>query len=105
MNKREDLLDCIRNQYFDANNKKCKLFLNRMYRYYRQTDYETGRKHGEIFKSLYLSEKPLSYDELSAQYFIDTYTLDRYRQRYNKLAKCLISDDLLEQVNTANTVR
>ena len=105
MNKRKDLLDSVRKHYFNTHNKKCKIFLNRLYRYYKQTDFETGRKHGEIFKSLYLTENPLSYDELSVQFFIDTYTLDRYRQRYNKLAEYLIPLDLLEQINTANTVR
>lgn len=105
MNKRKDLLDSVRNMYFDTRDRKCKTFLNRLCRYYKQTDYETGRKHGEIFRSLYLTEKPPTYDELSAQYYIDAYTLDRYRQRYNRLAEYLISDELLKQINTANTVR
>lgn len=105
MNKRKDLLDRVRKHYFSTRNEKSKSFLSNLYRYYKQTDIETGREHGEIFKSLYLTENPSSYDELSAQYYIDTYTLDRYRQRYNKLAAHLIPSDLLEQINTANTVR
>ena len=105
MNKRKDLLDGVRKHYFSTRSKKCKSFLNKLYRYYKQSDIETGRKHGDIFKSLYLTEVPLSYDELSVQFYIDTYTLDRYRQRYNKLAERLIPRDLLAQITTANTVR
>lgn len=105
MNKRTDLLDNVSNYYFKTKDRKAKLFLNKLNRHYKQSDFETGRKHSEIFKSLYLTEKPLTYDELSSQFFIDTYTLDRYRQRYNKLAQKLIPQTLLEQINTANTVR
>jgi len=73
--------------------------------YYKQIDFETGRRHGEIFQSLYMRENPLPYDELSAKFYIDTYTLDRYRQRYNRLAEHIIEPELLEQVYTAKTVR
>lgn len=104
MNKRNDLLDRLRDYYLNTRSAECKLFLNDLYRYYKQTDIETGRNHGEIFKSLYLSETPSSYDELSAKFYIDLYTLDRYRQRYNKLAELLAPPALLEQVNPANTV-
>lgn len=104
MNKRQDLLDSIRKRYYDTYDEECKVFLYRLYNYYKQTDMETGRKHGEIFKSLYLTKNPLTYDELSEQYYIDTYTLDRYRQRYNKLAKAIIQTEQLQQLNSAYSV-
>lgn len=105
MNKRIDLLDGVRTYFFSTRSRKSKTFLTKLYRYYKQTDFETGLNHSEIFKSLYLTESPRTYDELSAQFYIDAYTLNRYRKRYNRLAKHLISAELLAAVNTAKTVR
>ncbi len=102
MNKREDLLDAISERINKKIYKKClsgisdESLLSLLYallRYYEVNDYETSNIHSKIFKALYIDNISQSYDEVAKAFNIHVYTLDRYRQRYNKLAKEMIAQE------------
>lgn len=112
MNKRNDLLNVIaRRNYretspFDGtlcrlNEEALHAILESMAKYYEINDIETSDNHSRIFKTLYLDNKRLSYDEVAEMYHIHVYTLDRYRQRYNRLAEKFVA----EAINKTATER
>lgn len=97
MNRRTDLLDrlsaCDRAEEKNVSAEKKEdsdRLLRCMFRYYRMNDLETKEQHGLIFKALYMEGKRRTYAEIAAAFHIHSYTLDRYRQRYNKLAETLL---------------
>lgn len=99
MKKRDDLLDAISKRIYKKTYNKCLSgvsdesllsLLNSLLRYYEVNDYETSNVHGQIFKVLYVDNVGQSYDEVAKSFNIHVYTLDRYRQRYNKLAKNML---------------
>lgn len=91
MKKRTDLLDCmsgrIESSAFEELQADVKKTLQMMQKYYELYDLENGDMHGQIFKTLYIDGDYSEYDEVARRYHLHIYTLDRYRQRYNKLAK------------------
>lgn len=101
MNRRADLLNAL------AERKPCngevlseeavRKLLNEMIVYYELNDFETHDMHGSIFKTLYLEGGFKNYDKVAAAYFISPYTLDRYRQRYNRLAERLLKKQIQKQ--------
>ena len=99
MNKRKDLLNKIADRVWE--NKKdielniftyddLKNLLLTLHCYFEISDLENENNHSGIFAALYISRKYKSYDEISYAFHVDISTLDRYRQRYNKLAKTLL---------------
>lgn len=103
MNKRIDFLDLIKIGAI-KDDKECKKFLNKLLHYYEQKDFENDGHHAEIFKTLYI-EDPQTYDSIAKKFYINVYTLDRYRQKYNKLAKKIAAPELLAKFNPAKAVR
>lgn len=103
MNRREDLLNAL------AEHKPCngivlseddiKIVLSKMIAYYEMNDMETSEMHSRIFKSLYVDGGFKNYDKVASAYFISPYTLDRYRQRYNRLAERLVKEQLQNHKN------
>lgn len=102
MNKRTDLLDRIKQ---NKENPLCRDFLLQLRRYYEIKDIDMNTNHHVIFVMLYWSDESYSYDEIAQKFFISTFTLDRYRQKYNKLAQKLVSQDILQIVNPTISVR
>lgn len=105
MNRRTDLLVSISNYLnqkedelkgfsFNVGEEKLKQLLQKMLKYYEVNDLETKYIHSKIFKDLYINASNKSYDEIALKYNIHVYTLDRYRQRYNKLAERLLKQTL-----------
>ena len=97
MNKRIDLLDKMKKL---INDPECRSFMDNICTYYEINDIETGAQHGKIFRALYLDKGNSSYDEIANRFYINVYTLDRYRQKYNNLARKLIAMDAMELSKT-----
>lgn len=102
MNKRTDLLDIIKQ---NRDNPLCRDFLLKLLRYYEIKDIEMNTQHHEIFVMLYWSDVTYTYDEIAQKFYISPFSLDRYRQKYNELARKLASDDILSIVNPTISVR
>lgn len=100
MNRRKDLLCSL------AERKPCKgvalseeeicAVLNKLIAYYEMRDMETNENHGSIFKALYVDGGYKNYVNVASAYYVSPYTLDRYRQRYNRLAERLIKKQILK---------
>ena len=97
MRRRQDLLDKLSREgavepdgSSGEDKKTAHRLLCGMFQYYKLNDLETGEQHSRIFKALYMERSERTYDEIAAAFHIHPYTLDRYRQRYNKLAKKLL---------------
>lgn len=103
MNRRTDFLDLVKIDYL-KNDMECKEFLNRLLRYYEQKDFESDGHHADIFKALYMEEQQ-TYDSIAKRFFVNVYTLDRYRQKYNKLALKIASAEFLTKYNPTKAVR
>lgn len=98
MNRRKDLLNAL------AEHKPCNgivlseedinAVLSKMIAYYEINDMETSDMHSRIFKTLYVYGGFKNYDKVASAYYISPYTLDRYRQRYNRLAERLIKEQI-----------
>ncbi len=101
MNKRIDLLDKLKKLQDDI---ECRKFVETLCIYYEINDIDIGTQHGKIFRTLYLTSNNISYDEIAYRFNINVYTLDRYRQKYNDLARKLLSMDSSVFVNLTNTV-
>ena len=102
MNKRTDLLDRIK---LHKDDPICRDFLLKLFRYYEIKDIDMNTNHHDIFLMLYWSDTSYSYDEIAQKFYISAFTLDRYRQKYNELAKKLVSEDILKLVNPTISVR
>ena len=100
MHKRYDLLDELitcyrRGTEFKRNDNTVlgkddvKTLLYKLREYYEMNDLETGKVHSKIFVALCANEFD-TYDALSREFYRQPYVLDRYRQRYNKLAEKLL---------------
>ena len=105
MNRRTDLLGAISGrEYIKAGSpfgylnrlgeKALSDILGRMLAYYKVNDYETSNDLADIFATLYIDEADLSYDRVAEKYHIHVYTLDRYRQRYNRLAAKFVAEEM-----------
>lgn len=103
MNKRTDFLDLIKIGAI-KDDKECKKFLNKLLRYYEQKDLENDGHHAEIFKTLYFEDSQ-TYDSIAKKFYINVYTLDRYRQKYNKLAAKTAEPEFLAKFNPTKAVR
>jgi len=60
-----------------------------IYLYYKIYDIENGTNHSEIFKTLYITKKYKTFDEVSHRFGVDIKTLYNYREKYRKLVKKL----------------
>lgn len=89
MNKRKDILDTISANYI-VGDKNAEVFLMEMYIHYIKLDLEIGGNLALVFKELYMSDKKLSYDEISYKFSIGLTTLQRYRKRFNSLAEKML---------------
>ena len=105
MRKRYDLLEEIGDRLSDGaalrspvldsfNDEALQRLLNKQLDYYEINDLETGDFHGKIFKALYVDKEFSSYDSIAGYFNLHAYTLDRYRQRYNRLAEKLLQRKL-----------
>ena len=103
MNKRIDFLDLVKDGFFKGD-IDCKKFLNEQLRYYEQKDIENGGQHAVIFKALYMEETQ-TFDALAKRFYINVYTLDRYRQRYSKFAIKLATPELIAKYDPTKAVR
>ena len=94
MNRHNDLLNVLAEQRCCFGKKfseeEVRAVLSAIVAYYEINDMETSYCHSMIFKTLYLDGGFRNYDKVASAYYISTYTLDRYRQRYNRLAEKLI---------------
>ena len=115
MSKRYDLLDELKDCSLSGTGlrrgdsivldvTKVRELLYKLQEYYLINDLETGRQHGEIFTVLYINETFSSYDSIANQFYIQPFTLNRYRRRYNRLAKKLILRDAEKQGVTSQKV-
>ena len=103
MNKRIDFLDLVKIDFF-RNDVECKKFLNKLLCYYGQRDFENDGHHADIFKALYMEESQ-TYDAIAKKFYINVYTLDRYRQKYNQLAMKLSTPEFFAKYNPTKAVR
>lgn len=103
MNRRNDLLNAL------AEHRPCNgivlseeditAVLSKMIAYYEMNDMETSEMHSRIFKTLYVDGGFKNYDKVASAYYISPYTLDRYRQRYNRLAERLVKERIQHKTN------
>lgn len=84
MHKRFDFLDFVKIQSQAHELLSAKL-LNSMLHYYHLKDIEINSTHESLFRALYV-EPNQSYDLIAKRFYINVYTLDRYRQQYNRFA-------------------
>lgn len=61
--------------------------------YYKIYDLEYNTNHHKIFWDIYLSNKPLSYIDISNRNFIAIETFYKYKRKYNTLAEKLLLND------------
>lgn len=90
MNKRQDLLDEISENYLRKHDMPSKAFLNIIADYYEKVDFELETNLSDIFFDLFLCKDKLCYDKIVEKYNIGLSTLNRYRIRFNDLAKKLL---------------
>lgn len=97
MNRRKELLNALsaREPYngLILSEEETLTLFEKLISYYELNDKETSDNHGAIFKSLYIDGGYKNYGKTAAENYISTYTLDRYRQRYNKLAESLLKEN------------
>ena len=94
MRKRKDLLDWVKEKAV-AGVGMCRVFITQLYLFYTVSDMDSDNQLGEIFKVLYMDYKEKTYDEIANQFYIDVYTLNRYRQRFNKVAKMFVPEEIV----------
>lgn len=94
MHKRKDLLDKIKYKFLVLSDIASEMFLRMLWDYYVKSDIETGDQLSDIFYTLYMSNKDMSYDSIVYKYSIGLSTLNRYRIRFNKLALKLLPPSL-----------
>ncbi|MCH5151034.1 MAG: hypothetical protein J1F65_00010 [Clostridiales bacterium] len=104
MHKRIDFLDDVKEKYLNSGDAECYELLQKLYEYYRLRDKETNGQHSEIFRALYMQAN-IRFDEISKNFYINTYTLDRYRQRYNNLALKIAAAEFIAKLYPTKTVR
>ena len=101
MNRRKDLLNALAEHKpcngIELSEEDIQAVFQRMIAYYEMNDMETLDAHGRIFKALYVEGGYKNYDKVACTYYISPYTLDRYRQRYNKLAERLIKEQMTKR--------
>lgn len=83
MNKKKRFLDC-----YDDIQKRNEI-ISILQNYYKIKDIEKNTKFLQIFNDLYISQEKLSYDKISAKYYIGINTLNRYIEKFNTLAEKL----------------
>ena len=94
MRKRKDLLDWVKEKAV-AGVGMCRVFITQLYLFYTVSDMDSDNQLGEIFKVLYMDYQEKTYDEIANQCYIDVYTLNRYRQRFNKVAKMFVPEEIV----------
>lgn len=97
MRKRKDLLDSVKEKAMEGDGM-CKVFITQLYLYYTVSDMDSSNQLGEIFKVLYIDCEEKTYDEIANRFYIDVYTLNRYRQRFNKVAKMLVPVEIFRVI-------
>jgi hypothetical protein len=105
MHKRYDLLDELRECYRNGTEfrrdgvavltkDRVEAFLLKLKEYYEMNDLDTERVlHGKIFPALYIDGDFESYDKAAGIFHVHINTLDRYRQRYVRLAESIFRKD------------
>ena len=101
MNRRKDLLNALaEREPYDGlllSDDEIRALFQKLTEYYELNDIETRNNHGAIFKTLYVDGGYKNYEKTAAENYVSTYTLDRYRQRYNKFAERLLKEKILRR--------